>query len=100
MEGLAREVVRRVQSMRRDADFEIDDNIAIVYTASERLAKAIEKFADYIKAETLALHLERGEPNQAYHREAFQPDDDPKKDTSIKGESLSLGVRRFEKQSS
>lgn len=84
MEGLAREVVRRVQTMRKDADFNIDDTITVTYVASERLAKAIEQYADYIKAETLSQSWQSGEPSNGFHREDFQFD----------GETLSLGVKR------
>ena len=94
MEGLAREVVRRVQSTRRDADFDIADNINIIYSASDKLSQAIEQFADYIKAETLAVSLAVGEPENGYYRADFLPDEDPKQDTSVKGERLSLGVKR------
>jgi len=84
MEGLAREVVRRVQTMRKDADFNIDDNIAIRYVASERLGKAISQFADYIRTETLGTSLESQEPNDGFHKQDFAFD----------GETLSLGVKR------
>ncbi|MBI5669185.1 MAG: isoleucine--tRNA ligase [Chloroflexi bacterium] len=85
MEGLAREVVRRIQTMRKDADFNIEDTIAIRYTASERLGKAIARFADYIRAETLGQSLEQGEPNNGFFRQDF----------SFDGETLSLGVKRI-----
>jgi isoleucyl-tRNA synthetase len=94
LEGLAREVVRRVQSTRKEADFEIEDSIAIVYDAGERLSKAIEQFADYIREETLAVSLERRAPENGFFRADFAPSDDPKQDTSVKGERLSLGVKR------
>lgn len=84
MEGLAREVVRRVQTMRKDADFNIDDNIAIRYVASERLGKAISQFADYIRTETLGTSLESQAPNDGFHKQDFTFD----------GETLSLGVKR------
>jgi isoleucyl-tRNA synthetase len=84
MEGLAREVVRRVQAMRKDAAFNIDDTITVAYVASERLAKAIELYADYIRAETLSQSLLPVEPSNGYHREDFQFD----------GETLVLGVKR------
>ncbi|MBC8098518.1 MAG: isoleucine--tRNA ligase [Armatimonadetes bacterium] len=93
-EGLAREVVRRIQSTRKDADFEIEDTIAVVYEASDTLTQAIEQFADYIKTETLAVTLERGAPVNGYYRADFVPHDDPKQDTSVKGEALALGVKR------
>jgi isoleucyl-tRNA synthetase len=85
-EGLAREVVRRVQSMRRDADFNISDKIVTRYVASDRLASAISQFADYIQAETLTQTLEASEPEDGFHREAFTLDQ----------ETLSLGVKRVE----
>jgi isoleucyl-tRNA synthetase len=84
MEGLAREVVRRVQSMRKDADFNISDQIDIRYAASDRLGKAIKKHADYIKTETLAKSMRAGEAKDGYHREEFGFD----------GETLTVGVRR------
>ena len=95
-EGLAREVVRRVQSMRKDADFNITDQIVVRYQASEKLAKAIEQFREYIASETLATVLESGEVADGFHKAAFEPDasGDPKKDNSIDGESLTLGVKR------
>jgi isoleucyl-tRNA synthetase len=60
-EGLVREFVRRVQSLRKDADFDIADRIHLFFTASEGLIEAIMDFEDYIKVETLALSLYPGE---------------------------------------
>ncbi|MBK8025632.1 MAG: isoleucine--tRNA ligase [Chloroflexi bacterium] len=98
LEGLAREVVRRVQSLRKDADFDISDQIVLVYEASDRLNDAIERFSDYLKAETLAQSIERGTPGDGYVRASFQPspDGDPKKDGSIDGETLHIGVKRIQ----
>ncbi|GAB4508494.1 MAG: hypothetical protein OHK0046_01110 [Anaerolineae bacterium] len=93
-EGLAREVVRRIQSMRRDADFDIADHITIVYSASDTLKTAIQQFTDYIKAETLATEMDEAEPDNGYFKAEFLPHEDSKKDTSIRGERLALGVKR------
>ncbi len=97
MEGMAREVVRRVQTLRREADFDISDQIEIQYAASDKLAKAVAQFADYIQSETLAIALQTGEPTNGYHRAVYapDPDGDPRKDTSIDGETLKLAVRRI-----
>jgi isoleucyl-tRNA synthetase len=54
-EGLVREFVRRVQSLRKDADLDIADRIHLYYTASEQLDIAIQAFGDYIKEETWLL---------------------------------------------
>lgn len=59
-EGLVREFVRRVQSLRKDADLDIADRIEIHYTASQGLVEAIRAYADYIKEETLALTITEG----------------------------------------
>jgi len=56
-EGLAREFVRRVQDLRKSADFDIADRIHVYYTATPKLANAIEQFRDYIANETLAVEL-------------------------------------------
>ncbi|MCX7622175.1 MAG: class I tRNA ligase family protein, partial [Thermomicrobium sp.] len=64
LEGLARDFVRGVQEARKNAGFEIDDTIVIVYRVSPELAQAVERFADYIKHETLAVELRPGEPER------------------------------------
>lgn len=87
MEGMAREVVRRIQNMRKDADFEVDDRIAIQYTASERLALAIAQFADYIRTETLGDSLEQGHVNGSTQPETFE----------IDTETLSVSIQRLGK---
>jgi len=59
-EGLVREFVRRVQSLRKDADLDIADRIHLYYSASEGLDEAINAFEDYIKEETLAKDMTSG----------------------------------------
>lgn len=93
-EGLAREVVRRVQDTRRKADFNVEDRINLVYTATGLLADAIQQFAAYIQDETLAVTLEQGEAGEGYFTAEFLPHEDPKKDASVRGESLTIGVKQ------
>lgn len=59
-EGLVREFVRRVQSLRKDADLDIADRIRLYYTATEKLADAIAAFDTYVQEETLAKELVMG----------------------------------------
>lgn len=96
-EGLAREVVRRVQALRKDSDFDIADRIALRYQASDRLASAIAAHSAYIGAETLAEQVEPGEPGDGFAVAIFGPDasGDPKKDTSIEGDTLTIAVKRI-----
>jgi len=56
-EGLAREFINRVQRMRKDAGFDVVDRIGVRYRASEKLSRALGRFGDMIKMETLALSL-------------------------------------------
>jgi len=56
-EGLAREFVRRVQTLRKDANLDISDRIIINYTASAKLEKAIKNFKESISLETLAVDI-------------------------------------------
>ena len=61
-EGLAREVVRRIQQMRKDAGFDLSDRIHTTYrTDSVDLAGVMMQLADSIKQETLSLSLLAGE---------------------------------------
>jgi len=56
-EGIARELTRKIQSIRKDMDLVITDRIKVYYYGNEQIDKTIEKFADYIKGETLATEL-------------------------------------------
>ena len=57
LEGLAREFVRKVQSLRKDNDYVITDRINVLYSGSSMLDKMISKYEEYIKNETLAIDL-------------------------------------------
>jgi isoleucyl-tRNA synthetase len=58
-EGLAREVVSKVQNMRKNAGLELTDRINLQYIADDEVAAAVEHFRDYIQNETLAVVVER-----------------------------------------
>jgi isoleucyl-tRNA synthetase len=55
--GLARELVHRIQNMRKDAGFEVEDRIVINYEADGDLTAVFDRYGDYIKQETLSVHL-------------------------------------------
>ncbi|MBN1889975.1 MAG: isoleucine--tRNA ligase [Thermoflexales bacterium] len=83
-EGLAREIVRRIQTMRKDAGFDLADRIETSYQAEGELAQAIEQWADYIQAETLSLNLEASPAPAGEKVESFKLD----------GQPVMLGVKR------
>ena len=60
-EGLARELISKVQQMRKQENYEMMDNINIYVDADEEVSAAIEEHRDYIMKETLALAIEPGE---------------------------------------
>lgn len=60
-EGYARECISRIQQMRKNKDFDVADHIHITYQADEEISTAIEAYADFIKKETLAETINKGE---------------------------------------
>jgi hypothetical protein len=56
-EGLARELVSKVQQLRKQHDFEMMDHIRIQVQADPEVQEAIEKHIQYIRSETLAEEL-------------------------------------------
>lgn len=61
-EGMAREIVKRIQAYRKSSGFEITDHIHVVLSHDDNLQKAVEAYHDYICSQVLADKLEFGEP--------------------------------------
>ena len=61
-EGMARELVHRVQLMRKSAGFDISDHIETYYQGGPQIGKVMSKFAEYIKQETLSYKLISSRP--------------------------------------
>jgi isoleucyl-tRNA synthetase len=60
-EGVAREIVNRVQNMRKEADFEVTDRILINVSGDEVIQESIRELSSYIKSETLAEDITSGD---------------------------------------
>jgi isoleucyl-tRNA synthetase len=57
-EGLSRELVNRIQNLRKSSGFEVTDRIhTVVYSNDEGLSEALQVFGDYVKAQTLSLSI-------------------------------------------
>ncbi|HHT38811.1 MAG TPA: isoleucine--tRNA ligase [Mollicutes bacterium] len=56
-EGIARELVSKVQQMRKSKDFDVVDRINIYYNGNDDFKRVIEKHNDFIKRETLAVDI-------------------------------------------
>lgn len=61
-EGMAREIVKRIQAYRKSSGFEITDHIHVVLSHEDNLQKAVEAYHDYICSQVLADKLEFGAP--------------------------------------
>ena len=83
-EGLARELVRRIQDMRKNGGFNISDRITTYYQASDELAKVMMDWQDYLKAETLTTALISAAPAPGAYVE----------EQKIDGMAIVLGVKQ------
>ncbi len=85
-EGFARELVNRIQNMRKSAGFDVMDRIKVDIKSTPRLHKAVEAFDQYIKSETLAKEITKsGEKGEL------------SKEWDINGEKAQLSVTRMKR---
>ena len=82
-EGFVREIISKIQTMRKDSGFEVMDNIKIYESGSEKIKAVMEKNADTIKSETLAKDIIFGETGAN------------SKEWNINGEKVTLGVEKL-----
>ena len=87
-EGLARELVHRIQTMRRNAGFDIADRIVAHYDGDDDVRRVMlpGKQGDYVRQETLSRELVEGEPPPGAHIEEH----------TVDGRSVRLAVQRVE----
>jgi isoleucyl-tRNA synthetase len=81
-EGFVRELVSKIQTMRKEAGFEVMDHIAIGYTADAKVTGIFEKYADAIQKEVLGVSVTNGKLT-GYE-----------KDWNINGEAVKLSVEK------
>ena len=87
VEGLAREIVRLVQDMRKKAGFDISDRITTYYQAQGEVDMAFTTWGKYIKSETLTTRLKNTSPVKGAYVEEFE----------LEGEKLILAVKQNKK---
>lgn len=80
-EGMLREIISKVQTMRKDAGFEVMDHIALGISGNDKLKALAEENAEYVKGEVLANSIDGEEKSNA-------------KQWNINGESVTLSVER------
>jgi isoleucyl-tRNA synthetase len=81
-EGLAREVVRRIQVMRKEADLRIEEPIETYFQAAGEIRRVLEEWAGYIGQETLSRRLIEAQPPRGAHVERQR----------IGGQEVTLGI--------
>ena len=81
-EGDLREILSKVQNMRKDKGFEVLDNIHIYVTGNPTVEAIVKKFEESIKHDTLAVDVVYGEDRDGYS------------DVNINGESIKLDVEK------
>ena len=81
-EGFVRELISKIQTMRKEAGFEVMDHIAVSYIADEKVTGIFAKYGEEIKSEVLADAISSGDL-KGYEKE-----------WSINGESVQLAVEK------
>ena len=56
-EGIARELINRIQNFRKDSNFEVTDKINIEIVTKDEIAASVAKFGEYIASQTLAMNI-------------------------------------------
>ncbi len=80
-EGFVREIVSKVQTMRKEAAFEVTDHIALYHNGSARIEEIFAKYGEEIAADTLADSVAKGAAGFS-------------KEWDINGETVTLGVEK------
>ncbi|MFC1955600.1 isoleucine--tRNA ligase [Chloroflexota bacterium] len=83
-EGMAREIVHRVQTQRRSAGFDITDHIVAYYHGDDYIGQVMAEYAEYIMQETLSRELVEGVPEEVDFKDTYK----------LSGYSVLLGVKR------
>jgi len=83
-EGLAREIVHRLQTMRKNAGFDIAGYITTHYQGDADIARVLRQFEDYVRQETLSRELVEGPPPEGAYAEEHK----------LGGRSVRLAVKR------
>ena len=79
-EGYVREILSKVQNMRKDKEFEVLDNIKLYVSGNEMLEKVVKQNEEVIKHDTLAVEVVYGADRETYT------------ETNINGEKLNIDV--------
>lgn len=88
-EGFVRELISKVQTMRKDAGFEVTDHIVLNIRGNEKIAALAEKYEELLKNTVLSDEI---------HSESDEDREDFTKEWNLNGELVTLSVRRVKAQ--
>ena len=79
LEGMAREIVSKLQNMRKELSLDIQDHIIVTYSGDETVAKCFKEYNEFIKNETLADEIILKESENHYDINGYDTTLDIKK---------------------
>jgi len=84
-EGIVRDMVRKVQNLRKESDFEVSDRINIMIKCTNETFKTLENYSDYFKNETLCSNFEKAEKIIYKNLTTFK----------VQSENIELGIKKL-----
>ena len=84
-EGFVRELVSKIQTMRKEAGFEVQDHISVFQSANDRIRRIMEKFGSDLKQEVLAESISYETADETAYT----------KEWTVNGEKVTLAVKKI-----
>ena len=84
-EGIVRDMVRKVQNLRKESDFEVSDRINVMIKCANETFKTLENHSDYFKNETLCSSIKQVEKINFKNITTFK----------VKSENIELGIKKL-----
>ena len=84
-EGFVRELVSKIQTMRKEAGFEVQDHISVFQSANDRIRRIMEKFGSDLKHEVLAESISYETADETAYT----------KEWTVNGEKVTLAVKKI-----
>jgi len=85
-EGLVRDMIRQVQNMRKEANFNVEDRIVVTCNLSKESESALQAFEEYFRNEVLAVNLQIGDVQGEYQKQI-----------TIGSQQIKFGISRISK---
>ena len=84
-EGIVRDMVRKVQNLRKESDFQVSDRIDVLINCDNQIYESIKQHIKYFKNETLCMNINRSKEIDFNFTTSFK----------IKSENIELGIKKL-----